>query len=87
MLSADEPIKKSEDDRLNRRSFAESLAKTIVQNSFSSSFSIGLYGKWGSGKTSIVNMVLEAVEKYLTLQNTRNGNLLSTLYLKLSQEE
>lgn len=30
---------------------------------------------------------LEAVEKYLTLQNTRNGNLLSTLYLKLSQED
>ncbi len=63
MLSADEPIKKSEDDILNRRSFAESLAKTIVQNSFSSSFSIGLYGKWGSGKTSIVNMVLEAVKE------------------------
>lgn len=63
MLSADEPIKKSENDKLNRRSFAESLAKTIVQNSFSSSFSIGLYGKWGSGKTSLVNMVLEAVKK------------------------
>ncbi len=63
MLSADEPIKKSEDDILNRRSFAESLAKTIVQNSFSSSFSIGLYGKWGSGKTSIVNMMLEAVKE------------------------
>lgn len=63
MLSADEPIKKSEDDKLNRRSFTESLAKTIVQNSFSSSFSIGLYGKWGSGKTSLVNMVLETVKE------------------------
>lgn len=30
---------------------------------------------------------LDAVEKYLTLQNTTNGNLLATLYLKLSQEE
>lgn len=63
MLSADEPIKKSEDDKLNRRSFADSLAKTIIQNSFSSSFSIGLYGKWGSGKTSLVNMVLETVKE------------------------
>lgn len=63
MLSADEPIKKSEDDKLNRRSFTESLAKTIVQNSFTSSFSIGLYGKWGSGKTSLVNMVLETVKE------------------------
>lgn len=29
---------------------------------------------------------LNAVEKYLTLQNTTNGNLLKTLYLRLSQE-
>lgn len=30
---------------------------------------------------------LEAVEKYLTLQNTTNGNLLHTFYLRLSQED
>ena len=30
---------------------------------------------------------LDAVEKYLTLQNTTNGNLLATLYLRLSQEK
>lgn len=29
---------------------------------------------------------LEAVEKYLTLQNTTNGNLLHVLYLRLAQE-
>ena len=30
---------------------------------------------------------LESVEKYLTLQNTTNGNLLHVLYLRLTQEE
>lgn len=30
---------------------------------------------------------LEAVEKYLTMQNPTNGNLLHVLYLRLSQEE
>ena len=30
---------------------------------------------------------LESVEKYLTLQNHTNGNLLHVLYLRLSQEE
>lgn len=30
---------------------------------------------------------LEAVEKYLALQNTTNSNLLHTLYLRLEQEE
>lgn len=63
MLSADLPITGFEEDKLNRSSFADSLAKTIVQKSFPSSFSIGLYGKWGSGKTSIVNMVLETVKE------------------------
>lgn len=29
---------------------------------------------------------LEVVEKYLTLQNTTNGNLLSVLYFRLSRE-
>lgn len=62
MISPDLPIKKSAEDKLNRGEFAKSLAKTISQYSFPSSFTIGLYGEWGSGKTSLVNMVLEAVE-------------------------
>jgi hypothetical protein len=62
MISPDLPITKSTEDTLNRGSFAKSLAKTISQYSFSSSFTIGLYGEWGSGKTSLVNMVLESVE-------------------------
>lgn len=62
MISPDLPITKSSEDKLNRGTFAKSLAKTIAQYSFPSSFTIGLYGEWGSGKTSLVNMVLEAVE-------------------------
>ncbi|WP_346698382.1 KAP family P-loop NTPase fold protein [Thomasclavelia spiroformis] len=62
MLSPDLPITKATEDTLNRGSFAKSLAKTILQYSFSSSFTIGLYGEWGSGKTSLVNMVLEYIE-------------------------
>lgn len=62
MISPDLPIIKSTEDKLNRGMFAKSLAKTISQYSFPSSFTIGLYGEWGSGKTSLVNMMLEAVE-------------------------
>ena len=63
MLSSDLPITKLEEDGLNRGSFAESLAKTLVQYSFPSSLTIGLYGEWGSGKTSLLNMVFENVER------------------------
>ena len=63
MISPDLPIKKSSEDRLNRASFAKSLAATVLQCSFPAAFTIGLYGAWGSGKTSLVNMVLETIEE------------------------
>lgn len=59
MLYSDLPIDKSSDDLLNRASFAKSLAEAMVKHSSSEAFTIGLYGSWGSGKTSVINMVLE----------------------------
>lgn len=61
IISADLPITKLSEDKLNRAVFAQSLAKTISQYSLTSSFTIGLYGEWGSGKTSLVNMILESL--------------------------
>ena len=58
MISPDLPITKSTEDKLNRCAFAKSLAKTILHYSFPSSFTIGLYGEWGSGKTSLVNIAI-----------------------------
>ena len=62
MITPDLPISKSSDDIFNRSSFAASLAKSIVYYSESSTFAIGLYGPWGSGKTSLLNMIVESVE-------------------------
>ena len=62
MINPDLPIKKATEDILSRSAFAKSLARTILQNSFPSSFTIGLYGEWGSGKTSLLNMILESIE-------------------------
>lgn len=62
MISPDLPITKASEDRLNRESFAKSLANVILQSTFPTSFTVGLYGAWGSGKTSLLNMVIEQVE-------------------------
>lgn len=62
MISPDLPITKSEEDALNRSNFAKNLAQAVIRCTFPTSFSIGLYGKWGSGKTSLLNMVIEEIE-------------------------
>lgn len=66
MISPDLPIMKSSEDKLNRESFAKSLANVILQSAFPTSFTVGLYGAWGSGKTSLLNMVIEQIERSST---------------------
>jgi hypothetical protein len=57
----DEPIKRAEQDVLGRGDFANSVADLILSApKAQSSQVIGLFGKWGEGKTSLKNMVIEA---------------------------
>lgn len=60
-LSADLPITSRDEDKLNRKGFAESLAHVIRTWRDKPSLVIGLFGDWGSGKSSLKNLVLEAV--------------------------
>jgi predicted KAP-like P-loop ATPase len=59
MFDADRPIQKSEQDRLSRNVFAKYLARCILDHKNIESLVIGLYGGWGSGKTSVINLMLE----------------------------
>ncbi len=59
MFDADRPIQKSEQDRLGRSVFAKYLARCILDHTNPDSFVIGLYGGWGTGKTSLINLTLE----------------------------
>lgn len=61
MFCSDKPIDNSENDLLNRTSFSKQLAKAILSYTSKDNFTISLCGKWGSGKTSILNMV----ERYI----------------------
>lgn len=55
--STDKPIEKQEDDLLGRASFSNQFGKAIYGHEEKSSLVIGLFGEWGTGKTSIINMV------------------------------
>jgi predicted KAP-like P-loop ATPase len=59
MFDADRPIQNSEQDRLGRAVFAKYLARCILDHKNMESLVIGLYGGWGSGKTSVINLMLE----------------------------
>ncbi len=61
MYYNDKPIEQFNEDVLGRAAFAKNLA-TALTNLKGETYTIGLYGKWGSGKTSIINMMLKELE-------------------------
>jgi predicted KAP-like P-loop ATPase len=61
--SADEPIEAVEQDRLSRKDFSRQLAKAIAGWTGHQSLTIALTGVWGSGKSSIKNMAVQALKE------------------------
>lgn len=59
-FNQERPINSAKEDLLNRRDFVASLAKAISGWQGKESLVIALYGPWGSGKSSIKNMMLES---------------------------
>lgn len=56
MYISDSNINDLNEDKLNRKGFAESLAKSIASYYDNECLTIALMGEWGSGKTSIISM-------------------------------
>lgn len=61
MFSADKPIVGLNDDKLGRSFFAKQLAKVIMDYEAKENYAISIQGKWGCGKTSVINMILEEI--------------------------
>jgi ATPase subunit of ABC transporter with duplicated ATPase domains len=61
--TGDPPIRRKKEDRLNRARFAEALAEQIASAPGSGGVVFGLLGPYGSGKTSILNMVEETLKE------------------------
>jgi len=58
-LKNDNPITKFDDDKLGRKKFACQFRSIIKNYNSKKCLSLGLMGPWGSGKTSLVNMIFE----------------------------
>jgi|GEM_PF-2399421 len=58
----DRPIQTVGQDRLNRSAFVQSLANRLVRDGKSTGLVLGLNGSWGSGKTSILNLLQDELQ-------------------------
>lgn len=92
MFYSEKPIISKNEDLLGRKKVASDLAKEIEYYKNKDSLTIGIVAKWGSGKTSFINMVLESFkgnDKYIVIKfNPWNissrKQLISDFFLQLS---
>lgn len=69
----DSPISKLEQDFLSVEKYAKSLSKFIMQSD--TPITIGLQGEWGTGKTSLMSLLLEQ------FNSDENGKLIATSWV------
>ena len=63
MFVNDKPIETKKEDRLGRYSFSSNLAKSLMAWQGHESLVVALYGKWGSGKSSVINLAKEYIDQ------------------------
>jgi len=63
IVISDRPVEIPEEDILGRYPFAKSVADQIIHTPDKGSLRIGIYGGWGEGKTSILRLIANELEK------------------------
>ncbi len=69
--NSDKPIENSNQDLLGRAFFSEQLGKAIYEYNLKEGLVIGLFGKWGTGKTSVINMAISQVKSLSESNNEK----------------
>lgn len=92
MILPDYPIENREQDQLKRTPLAEKVATMISDFKGKESFVVGVEGKWGSGKTSFINLVLKQLDDshiaYFTFNPwvfSDEASLLQDFFLRYSE--
>lgn len=92
--STDKPIGNKEQDLLGRTHFSKQLGNAIYKYEGNDGLVIGLFGKWGTGKTSVINMTVNEIKDlsksnkekpiiiYFSPWNYSNQNDLISLFFK-----
>lgn len=70
-FTSDQPITGKSQDRFNRAPFATRIAETIATRGEHSSIVIGIFGPWGDGKTSVLEMMQETLQSHANVVTIR----------------
>lgn len=62
-LFSDKPIEHPEKDEFDFKRFAQSIARSIIKNNNPEGIVIAINGPWGSGKSSVINLVKHYLKK------------------------
>ena len=57
----DTPVKSADEDKLGFSGFARALAK-LIGEAEKTPFTVGVFGAWGSGKTTMMHLLREELE-------------------------
>ncbi|AEW00157.1 hypothetical protein A4D02_28510 [Niastella koreensis] len=61
LFRPDSPISSKAADRFQRYNFAHRIAQVVSSGKYSTSLVVGIYGKWGEGKTSVMNCIQQEI--------------------------
>ena len=96
MFEADKPIRHVENDEYDRKKYVDNLAYAILTDNDSEGLIVGVEGEWGSGKTSIKNMLIERLQQmplpsckthlieFDAWMYSRSGEMVSALFSEIS---
>lgn len=62
-IEGDRPIERPEDDRLGFAPLADRLAPALIDQASCGGLVVGIEGKWGSGKSCLLNLTLTALQR------------------------
>ena len=62
-LLLDKPIQSDSEDKLERSKIIDAIKNRIDSHKSTESITIGIEGSWGSGKTSIINLLLNKIDE------------------------
>lgn len=93
---SDDPVLLKGDDKLNYHKRAAKIVEYLERSNFKNSFTIGIVGPWGNGKSSLISLIEEKLDeknnehtihlKFLPYLNHSETDIISEFFKQLSTE-